>query len=118
MTAEKAAFFQDLARVLGASGWFELTLLYADDVAIAALCSFPYGSTYAAYNAGFHPDYGHLSAGIVLFADRIREAINRRFAHFDFLRGDERYKYRFGASDQPLSQLLARTACSVSGSRS
>ena len=118
MTPGKAAFFQDLARALGACGWFELALLYADDVAIAALCGFPYGSTYAAYNAGFHPDYGHLSAGIVLFADRIRDAIERRFTHFDFLRGDERYKYRFGASDQPLSQLLARTACSVSGWRS
>jgi CelD/BcsL family acetyltransferase involved in cellulose biosynthesis len=115
MTAGKVAFFQDLARTLGACGWFELTLLYANDVAIAALCGFPYGSTYAAYNAGFHPNYSYLSAGTVLFADRIRDAIDRRFTHFDFLRGDERYKYRFGASDQPLSQLLVRTACSVSG---
>ena len=116
MTDTKAAFFRELARRLGESGWFELAFLYADGVAIAGLCCFPYGDTYAAYNAGYHPDYGHLSAGIVLFANRIRNAIDRRFTAFDFLRGNEPYKYRFGASDQPLSQLLANTACPVSGS--
>ncbi len=116
MTEEKSAFFRDMAYRLGESGWFELALLYADGVAIAGLCCMPYGHTYAAYNAGYHPDYSHLSSGIVLFADRIRDAIDRGFTHFDFLRGDERYKYRFGASDRPLSQLFAHTACPVSGS--
>ena len=36
------------------------------------LCCMTYGTTYAAYNSGYHPGYGALSAGIVLFADRIR----------------------------------------------
>jgi CelD/BcsL family acetyltransferase involved in cellulose biosynthesis len=43
-------------------------------------------------------------------------AIMRGFTAFDFLRGNESYKYRFGATDQPLYQLLARTACPVQGS--
>jgi len=116
MTDAKADFFRDLAQRLGEAGWFELALLYADGVAIAGLCCFPYGDTYAAYNAGYHPDYAHLSAGIILFADRIHNAIDRRFTAFDFLRGNEPYKYRFGASDRPLSQLLASAACPVSGS--
>jgi CelD/BcsL family acetyltransferase involved in cellulose biosynthesis len=116
MTDAKAAFFRDLAQRLGPLGWFELALLYANGVAIAGLCCFPYGNTYAAYNAGYPPEYSHLSAGIVLFANRIHDAIDRRFTAFDFLRGNEPYKYRFGASDQPLSQLLASTACPVSGS--
>lgn len=116
MTAEKTDFFRDLARRLSEPGWLELATLRADGVAIASLCCFPYGNTYAAYNACYHPDYRHLSGGIVLFADRIRNAIDRRFTSFDFLRGNEPYKYRFGASDRPLFQLLARTACPVSGS--
>lgn len=113
MTDQKAAFFRDMAYRLGQQGWLELSLLYADDVAVAGLCCFTYGATYAAYNSGFHPDYAHLSVGIVLFADRIRSAIERQFTSFDFLRGNEPYKYRFGAVDHPLSQFLARTACSV-----
>jgi CelD/BcsL family acetyltransferase involved in cellulose biosynthesis len=116
MTADKAAFFRDMAQQMWQAGWFDLTVLLADGVAIAALCSLPYGTTYAAYNAGYHPDYAHLSAGILLFANRIQTAIAQRRTAFDFLRGNEPYKYRFGASDRPLSQLLARTACPVSGS--
>ncbi|HEY7492090.1 MAG TPA: GNAT family N-acetyltransferase [Candidatus Tectomicrobia bacterium] len=111
MTAAKAAFFRDMAHRLWSRGWIELTVLHADQVPVAALCCFTYGTTYAAYNASYHPDYGHLSVGIVLFANRIQSAIARRFADFDFLRGDEDYKYRFGATDRPLYQLLARAAC-------
>jgi CelD/BcsL family acetyltransferase involved in cellulose biosynthesis len=114
MTEQKAAFFRDMAQQLWSQGWFELALLYADGVAVAGLCCFPFGTTYAAYNSGFHPGYAHLSVGIVLFADRIRSAIARRFTCFDFLRGDEPYKYRFGATDHALFQFLARTACPVS----
>ena len=116
MTPEKEAFFRDMAWQLWPQGWLELAFLYADGEPIATLCCFAYGSTYAAYNSGYHPAYAELSAGIVLFAERIRMAIMRGFTAFDFLRGNESYKYRFGATDQPLYQLLARTACPVQGS--
>ena len=115
MTEEKAAFFRAMAHRLWPQGWLELAFLQADGVVVAGLCCFTYGTTYAAYNAGYHPDYGQLSAGIVLFANRIHSAIARGFTCFDFLRGDEPYKYRFGATDWPLYQLLARTTCSVPG---
>jgi CelD/BcsL family acetyltransferase involved in cellulose biosynthesis len=116
MTAAKAAFFRDLVHQLWPHGWVELAFLHADGVPIATLCCFAYGTMYAAYNSGYHPDYGDLSAGIMLFAERIRSAMARRFTCFDFLRGNEPYKYRFGATDRPLYQLLARTACPVQGS--
>src|SRR5262249_20924587 len=66
--------------------------LYADGVPIAALWCFAYGATYAAYNSGYHPAYADLSAGIMLFVERIRQAIALRFTAFDFLRGHEPYK--------------------------
>ena len=117
MTPEKEAFFRDMAHQLWPHGWLELAFLSAEPAPIAALCCFAYGTTYAAYNSGYHPAYAELSAGIVLFAERIRQAITRGFTAFDFMRGNESYKYRFGATDQPLYQLLARTACPVQGSR-
>jgi CelD/BcsL family acetyltransferase involved in cellulose biosynthesis len=113
MTVQKAAFFRDMAYALWLQGWFELAFLRANGVAVAGLCCFTYGTTYAVYNAGYHPDYAHLSAGIVLFANRIQSAMARRFTCFDFLRGDEPYKYRFGATDRPLYRLQARIACPV-----
>ncbi|MGE3541338.1 MAG: GNAT family N-acetyltransferase [Candidatus Tectimicrobiota bacterium] len=116
MTPTKTAFFRDMAQQLWPHGWLELAFLYADGEPIAALCCFTYGSTYAAYNSGYHPAYAELSGGIVLFAHCIGRAIARGCTAFDFLRGNESYKYRFGATDQPLYQLLARTACPVQGS--
>lgn len=116
MTPTKAAFFRDMAHQLWPHGWLELAFLSADGVPIAALCCFTHGTTYAAYNSGYHPGYAELSAGIVLFAHCIHRAITRGCTAFDFLRGNESYKYRFGATDQPLYQLLARTACPVQGS--
>ena len=113
MTPAKVAFFRDMAHQLWRQGWLELAFLHADDRPIAGLCCMTYGTTYAAYNSGYHPDYGALSAGIVLFANRIRSAIDRGFTAFDFLRGNESYKYRFGASDRPLSQLMVRSVCPV-----
>ena len=113
MTSSKVAFFRDMAHQLWREGWLELAFLHADDHPIAGLCCMTYGTTYAAYNSGYHPDYGALSAGIVLFADRIRSAIDRGFDAFDFLRGNEGYKYRFGASDRPLSQFMVRSVCPV-----
>jgi len=107
---------RDMAHQLWPHGWLELAFLYADGEPIAALCCFAYGRTYAAYNSGYHPAYQDLSAGIVLFAERIRQAIARGFTAFDFMRGNESYKYRFGATDRPLYQLLGRTACPVQGS--
>ena len=116
MTPAKTAFFRDMAQQLWPHGWLELVFLYADGEPIAGLCCFTYGSTYAAYNSGYHPAYAELSSGIVLFAHCIGRAIARGCTAFDFLRGNESYKYRFGATDQPLYQLLARTACPVQGS--
>jgi CelD/BcsL family acetyltransferase involved in cellulose biosynthesis len=40
-----------------------------------------------------------LSAGIVLVARMIEDAVGRGYTEFDFLRGDEQYKYRLGAKD-------------------
>lgn len=115
MTEDKAAFFRDMAHQLWPQGWLEVACLHADGVPVASLCCFTHNATYAAYNASYHPDYGHLSAGIMLFANRIRSAIERGFTWFDFLRGDEPYKYRFGAADQPLYELVARATCAVPG---
>jgi CelD/BcsL family acetyltransferase involved in cellulose biosynthesis len=53
------------------------------------------------YIGGFDPDLSELGLGTLLVAHAIAEA-EREGAHtFDFLRGQEPYKYRWGATDQP-----------------
>lgn len=48
------------------------------------------------YNSGFDPARAALSPGLVLLTHLIRDAIARGRRRFDFLRGEERYKYEFG----------------------
>ena len=51
--------------------------------------------TVGLYNSGFAPERAALSPGVVLLAHLVRDAIGRGRKKFDFLRGEERYKYEF-----------------------
>jgi CelD/BcsL family acetyltransferase involved in cellulose biosynthesis len=53
------------------------------------------------YLGGFEPEHARLSLGTILTARAIRHAIEADGAReFDFLRGDEPYKYTWGAQDR------------------
>jgi CelD/BcsL family acetyltransferase involved in cellulose biosynthesis len=58
--------------------------------------NFDYDNTIWAYNAGFSNEYAELSPGWLLHAEMIRWCIERGRKIFDFMRGGEEYKYRFG----------------------
>jgi CelD/BcsL family acetyltransferase involved in cellulose biosynthesis len=71
---------------------------------IAAFVTIEWDGTVGLYNSGFAPDRAALSPGVVLLARLIRDAIGRGRAKFDFLRGEERYKYEF----EPVAQAVHR----------
>lgn len=52
---------------------------------------------------------GSLPPGFVLHAYSIRHAINIGCTTYDFLRGDEPYKYTFGAKDRMVKDIFIRT---------
>jgi CelD/BcsL family acetyltransferase involved in cellulose biosynthesis len=57
------------------------------------------------YLGGFDPRLRSLSPGTLLVAYAIDQAVAEGARAFDFLRGAEAYKYRWGAVDQPTSVL-------------
>jgi CelD/BcsL family acetyltransferase involved in cellulose biosynthesis len=57
------------------------------------------------YNSGYDPQFFPLSPGNVLTAYTIQDAIRLGRARYDFLRGDEIYKFRFGAQPEPVYDL-------------
>ena len=59
--------------------------------------------------AGRDPDCTEISPGLVLHAWSIRHAIAQGMEAYDFLRGNEAYKYSFGATDRRLVNLTIRT---------
>lgn len=97
MDERMEAFFREVAVASAAAGWAALWLLWLDDAAAAALFCLEYAGTISLYNSGFDPTARALSPGVVLIARTIEDAIARGFRRYDFLRGDEPYKYGFGA---------------------
>jgi CelD/BcsL family acetyltransferase involved in cellulose biosynthesis len=65
------------------------------------------------YNSGFRPDRAALAPGVVLLAHVIRDAIQRRCRRFDFLRGEERYKYDLGAIPEEVCTVVVAPAGSA-----
>jgi CelD/BcsL family acetyltransferase involved in cellulose biosynthesis len=62
------------------------------------------------YNSSFDPTLAALSPGVVLVWELIGQAADEGCSVFDLLRGDEAYKYRFGAVDRPVRMLtITRT---------
>ena len=93
-------FFRDVTAALAAKGWTRLWFLEQGDEAVAAFICLEYGGRVGLYNSGFDPARSQLAPGIVLLAHVIRDAIERGVPTFDFLRGEEPYKYGFGPSPE------------------
>jgi CelD/BcsL family acetyltransferase involved in cellulose biosynthesis len=93
-------FFREATGALAAKGWARLWFLEHGDEAVAAFICLEYADRVGLYNSGFDPARAQLAPGIVLLAHVIRDAIERGVPTFDFLRGEEPYKYGFGPSPE------------------
>ena len=78
------------------------------DRRIAAGIHFRTADGYLYYNAGVDPDARDLSPGVLMVAAYVQRALAAGASRLDFLRGDEPYKYEWGAVDEPIQRLLVR----------
>jgi CelD/BcsL family acetyltransferase involved in cellulose biosynthesis len=102
MTEQMAESFMEMAEVLSEEGWLDLAILRVGDDPASAYLSFIYNGRLYLYNSGYNPRFAKYSAGVALLTYRIHKAILQGVRTFDFLRGDEDYKYDFGAKDTPV----------------
>jgi len=91
-------FFRATLGALAARGQARLWFLDLPDGPIAGFVTLEWGDTVGLYNSGFAPGRAALAPGLVLLTDVVRDAVARGRRRFDFLRGEERYKYEFGPS--------------------
>jgi CelD/BcsL family acetyltransferase involved in cellulose biosynthesis len=109
MTPRMEGFFSDVVRVAEERGWLRLAVLRYDGQAVASYLCFDYAGDRLVYNSGFDVStYRSLSPGVVLLGHVIDDAIQNGCRRFDFLQGDERYKYDFGATDTEVKRLFIR----------
>ena len=88
-------FFRRVLIAFAERGACRLWFLDTSSGPIAAFVTIEWDETVGLYNSGFDSDRAALSPGVVLLAQLVRDAIARGRRRFDFLRGEERYKYEF-----------------------
>ena len=98
MTDEMERYFADLSTDVGAV----VHGLMCDGVMRAAAFGFETDDGYFFYNSAYDVAAAGGSPGVVLVASMIESQIERGTKVFDFLKGDERYKFRMGAERRPL----------------
>ncbi|MCX6731351.1 MAG: GNAT family N-acetyltransferase [Candidatus Roizmanbacteria bacterium] len=106
MTDPMKAFFKDLF-YLSIPNWKQkLAFLFVNDIPIASIFYFESSDSILLYNSGYDPEQKYYSGGLLLAAYLIRHAIEKKMKLFDFLRGNERYKYDLGGKDVQLYKFI------------
>jgi CelD/BcsL family acetyltransferase involved in cellulose biosynthesis len=109
MDEQMQGFFGAVARAALEQGWLRLSILRFNGQPVASYLCFDYGGDRLVYNSGFDLSaYADLGPGIVAVGYLIDDAIRHGLKRFDFLQGNERYKYEFGAVDTEVLRLLIR----------
>ncbi len=106
--AASRRFFAGLFESCAPAGIVELDFLTVGGRRIAAGVILDDGHTVYYYNAGVEPDARELSPGVVMVASYIQRAIELGRTRLDFMRGNEPYKYEWGAVDEPIERLLVQ----------
>ncbi len=89
-----------ICRAAFENGWLQLAFLEVNGQKAAGYLNFDYLNRIWVYNSGLDRKFMELSPGWVLLGYLLKWANEENRAEFDFMRGNEEYKYRFGALDR------------------
>ncbi|MFH1756789.1 MAG: GNAT family N-acetyltransferase [Pseudomonadota bacterium] len=105
MTAQMESYFREIATRFQEKGWLNLSFLKSAGKEIATYFSFDFEATEYVYNSGYDPQFRRFSPGIILAAQCIRRAIEKKMVRFNFLRGREDYKYHLGGKEEKIYRI-------------
>ena len=100
MNENREKFFKELILNLSKENKIIYSYLKVENKTVSSSISFYLNDTRYLYNSGFDPKYNYLSVGLLNHAFAIQRSISKRFNIFDFMRGNERYKYELGGIDK------------------
>ena len=86
-------FHHRLGALFLEQGILELRLLYDGGTPVDAHYSFRYGNKLFNYQQGFNPAYKNWSVGTMSLCLELREVFARGLSEYDFLKGEESYKF-------------------------
>jgi CelD/BcsL family acetyltransferase involved in cellulose biosynthesis len=93
-----ADFRRDVVGEMARQNRILLALLFVDGTPVSGQLCFRYRQTCYAYNLCHDPSFSKQSVGTVLQWEVLKYLIQQGYREYDFLRGAEAYKYRWGAS--------------------
>ncbi|MFZ2206655.1 MAG: GNAT family N-acetyltransferase [Microgenomates group bacterium] len=106
MTDPMKSFFKEVS-TLSIPGWTQkIATLKINDISVASVFFFENENSLLLYNSGYDPEQKYYSVGLLLIAQLIHYAIENKRKVFDFLRGNERYKYDLGGKDVKLYKFV------------
>ena len=108
MTSQMEAYFRDLCKMALHCGTLRMGVLWVGDVPVSTALGFAYKGRLYLYNSGYDPAYAAHSVGIAAVGLVLKDSATEGLEVFDFLQGDEPYKYTLGASDR----LVYKVVCS------
>jgi ribosomal protein S18 acetylase RimI-like enzyme len=103
---EVREFFREATGKFAARGWLRLFALRIGLKIAGVLYAITYKSRAYYYQSGVDPGLRNLSIGTLLIGHAVEHAIGEGLSEFDFLRGWEPYKYRWGAQDRETFRLV------------
>lgn len=107
LTPQMRQFFRDLIHIAADRRWLSLSFLTFRGRKLATYLNFRYNNRILSYNSGLDWENDpRLGAGAVLTGYLIRHAIEQGHAAYDFMRGDEPYKYRYGGQDVSVNRIF------------
>jgi len=110
-TPERIGFHRQLIESSSERHGPGMMIAETPDEVVGILYGFWWQDSFSYFQTGWDPSWWELSLGTALVHEMILHARAQGATLFDFLRGPEEYKYRFGAEDQiDQTWLLARGA--------
>tara|TARA_Y100001970_G_scaffold103268_1_gene129601 strand:- start:2006 stop:2959 length:954 start_codon:yes stop_codon:yes gene_type:complete len=106
MTSKMENFFIDLISQMLLSNSIIYSYLNIDGSTVACSLSFLDSNIRYLYNSGFDPSFNNFSSGLLNHAFAIKRSIEKKYDIFDFMRGNERYKYDLGGIDTQLYTVI------------
>ena len=95
-------FHHEFSALAHERGWLRLRVLKVDGKTVGAFYGFRYADKYSFYQSGFDQAFSRHSVGLVTLGLTIKEAIDEGAAEYDFLHGDESYKFLWTREVRPL----------------
>lgn len=103
LTSQRESFFRSLAETMSGVKLLRMGILELDTQPTAMILYFDYQGGAYLYNSGYDPKYTSLSVGLMSKVLCIQECINDGKKKYDFLKGNEIYKYHLGGKEVTLS---------------